>query len=119
MPEFYDLHVATMRVLSLPYHDGPPPARFTAENGADILGQVFKDVQTEIYDGGFTARSADPVFTYWASTELYRSPMRDESIPFDTKMRIAPTFVHLTQEVVDGGDGVLLIRKEMGAFLCR
>lgn len=119
MPELFDLHVATMRALELAIHDGPPPRGFTVENGAALLGEVFPDVRTEVYDGGFTAPSADPVFAYYAGTELYRAPMRDAGIPFETRMRIAPTFVHLTQRVIDARARPLLIRKPMGAFLCR
>jgi hypothetical protein len=70
-----------------------------------------------VYDGGFIAPSADPVFAYYAATELYRAPMRDESLPLEARLRLAPTFVHLAQQRIDA-DGPLLVDKPMVAFLC-
>jgi hypothetical protein len=60
---------------------------------------------------------ADPVFAYYAATELYRAPMRDESIPLETRLRLAPTYVHLAQQAIDA-DGSLLVDKQMAAFFC-
>jgi hypothetical protein len=94
-------------------------ARFTLENGAELLGKAFDEVTVEIYDGGFAAPSADPVFAYYAATELYRAHMRDESIPLDTRLRIAPVFVHLTQQIIETTGQPLRVRKEIGAFRCR
>jgi hypothetical protein len=50
----------------------------------------------------------------WA-TELYRAPMRDQSLPLEARLRLAPTYVHLAQQVIDA-HGPLLVDKEMGAF---
>jgi SAM-dependent methyltransferase len=116
MRAMFALHLATMRALGLPADDGPEPVRFFLENGAAVLGEVFPSVRLERYDGGFTAPSADPVFAYYAATELYRAPMRDESLPLAARLRIAPTFVHLAQQAIDA-NGPLRVDKEMGAFL--
>ena len=115
MRAMFDLHLATMRALGLPAEDGPEPVRFFLENGAELLKQVFSRVRRDDYDGGFTAPSADPVFAYYAATELYRAPMRDVSLPEEARLRIAPTFVHLAQQRIDDG-GPLLVDKAMGAF---
>jgi hypothetical protein len=87
------------------------------ENGGELLGQIFASVRRERYDGGFTSPSADPVFTYYAATELYRAPMRDESLPLEARLRLAPTYVHLAQQQIDS-DGPLLVEKQMAAFYC-
>jgi SAM-dependent methyltransferase len=117
MRAMFELHLAAMRALGLPAEDGPEPVRFFLENGAALLGQVFASVRLANYDGGFTAPSADPVFAYYAATELYRAPMRDESLPLEARMRLAPTYVHLAQQAIDA-HGPLLVDKEMAAFFC-
>jgi SAM-dependent methyltransferase len=118
MRAMFELHLATMRELGLPVEDGPEPVRFFLENGADLLGEVFDSVRPAEYDGGFTAPSADPVFAYYAATELYRAPMRDESLSLEARLRLAPTYVHLAQQAIDA-HGPLLIEKRMAAFFCR
>jgi SAM-dependent methyltransferase len=117
MRAMFDLHVAAMRALDLPVEVGPEPVRFFLENGGALLQEVFESVRTETYDGGFTAPSADPIFTYYAATELYRAPMRDESLPLEARLRLAPTYVHLAQQRIDA-DGPLLVDKLMAAFFC-
>jgi SAM-dependent methyltransferase len=117
MRAMFDLHVAAMRALDLPVEDGPEPVRFFLENGGALLEEVFGSVRTETYDGGFTAPSADPVFAYYAATELYRAPMRDESLPLQARLRLAPTYVHLAQQRIEA-DGPLLVDKLMAAFFC-
>jgi hypothetical protein len=72
-------------------------------------------VRREDYDGGFTAPSADPVFAYYAATELYRAPMRDEALAVEARLRLAPVFVHRAQTRIDA-QGPLLVEKMMGAF---
>ena len=115
MRAMFELHLAAMRSLGLPVDDRPEPVQFFLENGAALLEDVFESVRLERYDGGFTAPSADPVFAYYAATELYRAPMRDESLPLAVRLRLAPTFVHLAQQVIDS-TGPLPVDKEMGAF---
>ena len=117
MRPMFELHLAALRALGLPAEDRPEPVRFFLENGAELLEQVFDAVRTEHYDGGFTAPSADPVFAYYAATELYRAPMRDESLPLEARLRLAPTYVHLAQQAIDTG-GPLLVDKLMAAFFC-
>jgi 2-polyprenyl-3-methyl-5-hydroxy-6-metoxy-1,4-benzoquinol methylase len=117
MRAMFELHLAAMRALGLPVEDGAEPVRFFLENGAALLGQVFESVQLATYDGGFTAPSVDPVFAYYAATELYRAPMRDESIPSEARLRLAPTYVHLAQQAIDA-HGPLLVDKQMAAFFC-
>jgi 2-polyprenyl-3-methyl-5-hydroxy-6-metoxy-1,4-benzoquinol methylase len=117
MRSMFELHLAAMRSLGLPVVDAPEPVKFFLENGADLLKKAFASVRLEKYDAGFTAPSADPVFAYYAATELYRAPMRDESLPIEARLRLAPTFVHLAQQAIDA-NGPLLVQKGMGAFFC-
>jgi SAM-dependent methyltransferase len=116
MRAMFDLHVAAMRALDLPVEDGPEPVRFFLENGRDLLEECFGSVTMETYDGGFTAPSADPIFTYYAATELYRAPMRDESLALEARLRLAPTYVHLAQQLIDA-EGPLLVDKLMAVFV--
>lgn len=119
MPELYELHGATMRALDLPFVEKAPDARFAVENGAGLLSGIFDEVEVQTYDGGFTATSADPIFSYYAGTDLYRGPMRDDRLDWQRRLLIPPTFVHLAQQRVEAANGRLLIRKDVGAFLCR
>ena len=118
MRSMFELHLAAMRAVGLPAEDSTDQLRFSLENGGDLLGQVFDEVRLERYDGGFTSPSADPVFTYYAATELYRVPMRDESLPLEARLRLAPAYVHLAQQRIDA-DGPLLVEKQMAAFFGR
>jgi SAM-dependent methyltransferase len=118
MREMFELHLAAMRALGLPAEDTAEPERFGGDTGAALLEQVFADVQRREYDGGFVAASADPVFAYYAATELYRRPMRDDRIGMPTRLRLAPTYVHLAQEMINDG-GPLHVHKDMVAFFCR
>jgi 2-polyprenyl-3-methyl-5-hydroxy-6-metoxy-1,4-benzoquinol methylase len=119
MPELYQLHAATMRYLDLPFVEQPADTRFAVENGAAMLRQVFGEVDLQTYDGGFTATSADPIFSYYAGTELYRGPIRDERLDWQRRLLISPTFVHFAQQRVEEADGRLLVNKDVGAFLCK
>lgn len=115
MRALFELHLAAMRELDLPVEDGPEPVRFFLENGAELLGEIFGSVRREDYDGGFIAPSADPIFTYYAATELYRAPMRDVALPLEARLRLAPVFVHRAQTHIDG-NGPLRVEKMMAAF---
>jgi SAM-dependent methyltransferase len=117
MREMFEIHLATMRALGLPAEDNAEPEIFGGDNGAGLLGRVFGEVRRRDYDGGFVAASADPVFAYYAATELYRRPMRDDRVPLTTRLRLAPTFVHLAQEMINR-NGPLHVHKDMVAFFC-
>lgn len=120
MPEFFALYRDTMNLLEVPVPRQEPDGReFTSESGAALLGQVFDNVRAEHYDGGFLAPNGVAVLTYFASTQLYRRPMRDDAIPIDVRARIAPTYAALAQQAVDAAGGQLLISKPMTAFFCR
>jgi SAM-dependent methyltransferase len=119
MPEMYEIHVATMSELGMPYGAAPPDETFTLENGKTILERVFDDVELRSYDGGFAASSADPVFSYYAGTQLYREPMRNHSLSWQRRLLIGPTFVHLAQERVEAAGGKLIVSKDIGTFWCR
>lgn len=120
MPELMSLHAATLHALDIPSDYVPPPkSLFTKENGADMLGGMFADVRLELFDSGFTAPSAEPLLTYYAASEMYANLMRNESLPLETRLLIAPVFARLAQEVIDEAGQPLLVRKEVCAFICR
>jgi len=120
MPEFYALYCETLGLLEVPVPRPEPDAtEFTSENGAALLGQVFDDVRAEQYDGGFLAPQGVAVLTYFASTQLYRGLMRDDTVPIEVRARIAPTYAALAQRAVDAAGGQLRISKPMTAFFCR
>jgi SAM-dependent methyltransferase len=121
MPELFGIWEQTCAVLGLPTPEtglAGDDTEFTSETGEHLLRQVFDTVRVEHYDGGFIVPHGAAVLTYFAATQLYRAPMRDESVPFQIRERIAPTFAALAQDAVDAAGGRLLVSKPMTAFIC-
>jgi len=118
MPELYTLFVESLRRLGIAVQEEAGGSPFTLENGGDQLRPIFSDVTLHRYDGGFAVREPTPVFRYYAATELYGAPMRDEGVPLDTRIKIPVTFLDTTERAIAAAGGRLLLSKPMGAFVC-
>ncbi|MDQ4126441.1 MAG: hypothetical protein M3151_00550 [Actinomycetota bacterium] len=118
LPELLDLHLLTMEALGIPFRseiDDP----FTVENGAEKLGEVFKDVRSWIYESGFEVADPGPMLKYYMATQLYQGPHADPHIPLPKRGAIAETFGRLVAERIFVAGRILAVSKPVVAFVCR
>jgi len=118
MPELFDLHLKTMDRLGIPFGVKEEVITFSMENGAQILREQFEQVDLWTYESGFRVKEAEPVFRYYAATQLYQGPVNDDNLSKEIRDAIAPCFVQLTEEMIRTRGGELVISKPVGAFVC-
>lgn len=119
MAELGDIHLQTMRMLSIPYPAEREKSSFSIENAVGQLESVFDGVIFLTIDTGFRVTEPTPVLSYYMATQLYQGPFNDASLPLDIRERIVSTFRQLTVEAIDAHGGSLTISKLVGAFICR
>ncbi|MBS4218087.1 class I SAM-dependent methyltransferase [Bacillus sp. FJAT-49711] len=119
MPEFFSLHLKTMRELGIGFDHSKNHLTFSMENGEDILRRFFDQVDKHIFDAGFVVDHPEPVLQYYMATQLYQGPFNDESIKYEIRNLIKPTFYRLTDEALRSAGGNLNISKPVCAFICK
>ncbi|GIO31292.1 MULTISPECIES: class I SAM-dependent methyltransferase [Paenibacillus] len=117
MPELFKLHLNTMDRLGIPFGVKEELITFSLENGEQTLSKHFKQVECWTYEAGFMVKEPEPVFRYYAATQLYQGPMNDENLSKEVREAIAPCFLQLTEELIREKGGELVISKPVGAFV--
>jgi hypothetical protein len=72
-----------------------------------------------IYDAGFKVTQPAPVLQFYMATQLYQGPFNDEILSREARDAIAPTFLKLTEEMIEYCGGELIISKPVVAFICK
>ncbi|MDR9854227.1 class I SAM-dependent methyltransferase [Paenibacillus sp. VCA1] len=117
MPELFGLHLNTMDRLGIPFGVKEELIAFSLENGEQTLSKHFKQVESWTYEAGFMVKEPEPVFQYYAATQLYQGPMNDDNLSKEVRDAIAPCFIQLTEELIREKGGELVISKPVGAFV--
>jgi SAM-dependent methyltransferase len=82
---------------------------FGAQSGADLIAEIFDEVTWHPYDDSLRCTDVDDVIDYICSTPPGEDASRDQV----TKLR------HIIEEQMAAHDGVLVVTKDVGAFIAR
>ena len=112
-----DLHYQALKTLGIPFEpEGLSP--FSMENGAAILANGFRRVETFYYEDEQLIHDVAEIRAIYETIGRYRNLRTRHDISENTWRKLPETVQEIAQRIIDR-DGVLHSPTLMGAFVCR
>jgi len=111
-----EFHYAALDELGIE-HNADGPSAFSMENGGEILGTGFSNVDRHYFDDETRYTSADHFLASYRTIGRYRNLLAREDISSELKRQL-PVLVRQQADEVIRKRGVLRSPVRMGAFVC-
>ena len=111
-----EFHYAALEELGIE-HNAVGPSAFSMENGGEILGTGFSNVDRHYFDDETRYTSADHFLASYRTIGRYRNLLAREDISSELKRQL-PVLVRQQADEVIRKRGVLRSPVRMGAFVC-
>lgn len=111
-----EFHYAALEELGIE-HNADGPSAFSMENGGEILGTGFSNVDRHYFDDETRYTSADHFLASYRTIGRYRNLLAREDISSELKRQL-PVLVRQQADEVIRKRGVLRSPVRMGAFVC-